>query len=234
MVSYLEETEILNFKHPEIRKVISKLDLSFKSREDKIHAIYDFVRDEIKFGYNKSDDVSASEVLSDGYGQCNTKTSLFMALSRALGLPCKAHFFKINKRVQKGIFPSHIYRRHVEGKITHSWPEVWLKDRWVVLEGIILDKDYLCQIKNRFNTKKRFEGYGVSVSDLSNLSTDWSGKDTYVQKESVTRDEGIFASPDDYYKKYGTNVNGLGGFLFKCIVRHLMDRKVINIRSGKW
>jgi hypothetical protein len=37
MVSYLEETEILNFKHPEIMKVISKLDISFKSREDNAY-----------------------------------------------------------------------------------------------------------------------------------------------------------------------------------------------------
>lgn len=234
MVSYLEETEILNFEHPEIRRVISKLDTSFKSREDKIHAIYDFVRDEIRFGYNKSDDVSASEVLLDGYGQCNTKTSLFMALSRALDIPCKAHFFKINKRVQKGIIPPHIYSRHVEEEITHSWPEVWLKDKWVALEGIILDKDYLRQVKNRFNVEKRFESYGVSVNDLSTLSTDWSGKETYVQKGSITRDEGIFASPDYYYKKYGRGVNGFREFLFKHIVRHLMNKRVRNIRNGKW
>ena len=157
-----------------------------------------------------------------------------MTLSRALDIPCKAHFFKINKRVQKGIIPPHIYSRHVEEEITHSWPEVWLKDKWVALEGIILDKDYLRQVKNRFNVEKRFESYGVSVNDLSTLSTDWSGKDTYVQKGSITRDEGIFASPDYYYKKYGRKVNGFTKFIFKYIVRHLMNRKVRNIRSGKW
>ena len=42
-------------------------------RNHKIREVYSFVRNEIKFGYNKGDDIIASEVLKDGYGQCNTK-----------------------------------------------------------------------------------------------------------------------------------------------------------------
>ncbi len=43
------------------------------SEYDRIGAAYDFVRNEILFGYNRTDAIPATEVLADGYGQCNTK-----------------------------------------------------------------------------------------------------------------------------------------------------------------
>ena len=38
---------------------------------------YNYVRDDVLFGYNIDDGISASKVLADGYGQCNTKGTLF-------------------------------------------------------------------------------------------------------------------------------------------------------------
>lgn len=54
------------------------------------------------FGYNISDDITAEQVLKDGYGQCNTKGTLFMALLRAVNVPCRIHAFTIDKALQKG------------------------------------------------------------------------------------------------------------------------------------
>lgn len=64
---------------------------------DRIRCIYDFVRDEILFGYNVNDEIPASRALRDSYGQCNTKGTLFMVLLRAVGIPC---IDKSYKRVQ--------------------------------------------------------------------------------------------------------------------------------------
>jgi transglutaminase-like putative cysteine protease len=234
MEQYLQPTPILDYNSKDIKELVEKHFSFIKNPEKKLEKIYYFVRDEIKFGFNESDNIPASRILKDGYGQCNTKTSLFMALVRTVEIPSRAHFFKINKRVQKGVFPSHIYNRHLKEEIIHSWPEVYLKDKWIALEGVILDKDYLRQIKNRFDTENQLEGYGVSVKDLSNLSTDWTGDDTYIQKESITKDEGIYASPDEYYEKYGANVSGLEKVFFKYVIRHLLNRKLRNTRNGKW
>ena len=65
---------------PQIQSLI--LARNWKQLDDfhKIKEIYDFVRNEIKFGYNVNDSVTATQVLKDGYGQCNTKGTLFMAL----------------------------------------------------------------------------------------------------------------------------------------------------------
>lgn len=58
---------------------------------ERIGAVYDFVRDRIAFDYNESDVLPASHVLSNGYGQCTTKTTLLMALLRACRIPCRFH-----------------------------------------------------------------------------------------------------------------------------------------------
>ena len=93
---------MLNYNSSEIQTLVAKR--SWRELDDfnKIQAIYNFVRDEILFGYNVSDSVVASRVLSDGYGQCNTKRTLLMALLRSVDIPCRVHGFTIDKRLQKG------------------------------------------------------------------------------------------------------------------------------------
>ncbi|MFT5529960.1 MAG: transglutaminase-like putative cysteine protease, partial [Alteromonadaceae bacterium] len=45
------------------------------------------------------DDISASDVLADGYGQCNTKGNLLMALLRGLGIQCRFQGFTIDQQL---------------------------------------------------------------------------------------------------------------------------------------
>ena len=76
---YLEMTKMLNFDVESIQSLIKNRKWIELDEYNKIAAIYDFVRNEILFGYNSSDLLSAEEVLKDGYGQCNTKATLLMA-----------------------------------------------------------------------------------------------------------------------------------------------------------
>lgn len=102
MMEYLKETHMLNYSHPTIQKLIHDKHWKEMNEFNRIQAIYNYVRNEILFGYNSDDYISASKVLSDGYGQCNTKGTLFMALLRACDIPCRIHGFTINKKLQKG------------------------------------------------------------------------------------------------------------------------------------
>ena len=79
---YLEETELLDYSCLDILKLIDSRGFDKLDDFNKIKEIYNFVRDEILFGYNVCDEMAASKILSDGYGQCNTKSILFMALLR--------------------------------------------------------------------------------------------------------------------------------------------------------
>ena len=88
---YLRETRMLDYSNSSIQELVKSR--GWKKIEDfeLIKSIYNFVRDEILFGYNIDDDIPASRVLSDGFGQCNTKGTLFMALLRACDIPCRVH-----------------------------------------------------------------------------------------------------------------------------------------------
>jgi transglutaminase-like putative cysteine protease len=100
---HLRATPLLDYYHSRIQELISERNWRSLSRKDAIGAIYKFVRDEIRFGYNETDALPASKVLQDGYGQCNTKSTLLMALLRAVGVPCVLHGATIGKHLQKGI-----------------------------------------------------------------------------------------------------------------------------------
>ena len=76
----LAATPILNFNHPSIAQLIEDRGWKALSQHDRIGAVYDFVRNEVAFGYNRADDIPAAEVLADGFGQCNTKGTLLCLL----------------------------------------------------------------------------------------------------------------------------------------------------------
>lgn len=101
----LTATPILDFGAAPIAQLIDGRGWRDLSDCDKIGTVYDFVRNEIAFGYNRADDIPASEVLSDGYGQCNTKGTLLMALLRGVGIKCRIHGFTIHKGLQRGVVP---------------------------------------------------------------------------------------------------------------------------------
>lgn len=73
MDRYLKETKMLDFNNINIQNLINERNWKKEDDFHKIQLIYNFIRDEILFGYNVDDNISASEVLKDGYGQCNTK-----------------------------------------------------------------------------------------------------------------------------------------------------------------
>lgn len=99
---YLEKTKMLNYDAESIQSLIKSRKWLELDEYNKIGAIYDFVRNEILFGYNNSDLLTAEEVLKDGYGQCNTKATLLMALLRGVGVPCRLHGSEVSKYFQRG------------------------------------------------------------------------------------------------------------------------------------
>lgn len=224
MLKYSEPTVMLNFRDEAIQQLVKQRGWSNLVYEDRIKEIYDFVRNEIKFGYNRTDDISASDVLRDGYGQCNTKSTLLMALLRAVGIPCRIHGFLIDKKMQKGALTGITYKL-APNKIVHAWTEVYFQDNWIVLEGVIIDDSYLKQVKNRLcSFNEGYIGYGISVKDKENINLCWTGKSVYIQSFSITDDLGIFDNPDDLFRKYNNKSGKIKQFMFNRI------RKKINKR----
>lgn len=232
MNRYLKETRLLDYNSCSIQELIEKQGWHHQSDKNKIKNIYNYVRDDIKFGYNLDDNIPSSQVLKDGYGQCNTKGILFMSLLRSVGIPCRFHGFTINKELQKGAITG-IWYRIAPKEIVHSWVEVLYNDKWFNLEGFILDVDYLSALqRNNSDCVGSFCGYGVATDNLLNPQIYWDENDTYIQKEGINRDFGLYDDPDAFFTTHQQDINFLKRFVYRYIMRHTMNRNVSTIRES--
>ena len=91
---YLKETRLLNYTDPMIQMLYEKLDLSYKSSEEKIGHFYEYVKCHIKTGNYGMKPKPASLVQKKGRGNNSDRTVLFMALLRTAGIPCRLHSIK--------------------------------------------------------------------------------------------------------------------------------------------
>lgn len=228
---HLAETALLDYGHASLRKLICDRGWRSLPVGRRIGAVYSFVRDEIPFGYNISDRISASQVLADGYGQCNTKTILLMALLRGVGIPCRVHGATIHKRLQKGVVNG-LWYRMAPKNIIHTWAEVLVDGRWVAMEGVILDSRYLDGLRALVSQNHgAFLGYAVGTDDLASPPVDWQGDDTAIQMTGVNSDLGSYDDPDAFYAEHGANLSGFKEWLYRHVVRQRMNGKVASIRG---
>jgi len=232
MEPYLKETPMLDYSATTVQALVKERQWAALPPFERVLQIYNFVRDEILFGYNVSDRLTASQVLADGYGQCNTKGTLLMALLRAVGIPCRVHGFTIDKVLQKGAMTGFVYRSAPKN-IFHSWVEVYDENIWYELEGFIIDRQYLTalQVKNS-SCDGPFCGYGVAVKSLKDPQIDWHGNNTYIQNEGINHDFGVYDCPDDLLKVHGQTLGPAKEFLYRHLGRHLMNHNVKKLRGA--
>lgn len=230
-LNYLAETAMLDFKSPVIHSLIEERGWHSLPVSERIGAAYDFVRNDIKFGYNVDDTRRASDVLKDGFGQCNTKATLLMALLRALDVPCRLHGFTIDKSLQRGVVPELFYWIAPQN-ILHSWVEVEFEGRWIDLEGFILDQQVLSALQKAFPGRSSLCAYGAGTDCLQSPDVEWREENTYIQKTGINNDLGVFDAPDDFYAVHQQDLTGLRGFLYRNLIRHWMNRRVAGMRRG--
>lgn len=230
MENYLKNTAMLNYQAPQIADLINVQKWNDLNEFDKIGVIYDYVQNKILLGYNKYDNLTATQVLADGIGQCNTKATLIMALLRAVGIPCRLHGTKVTKVLQCSLMPK-IMAKLAPSLIVHTWAEVYYNGEWLSLEGVITDKAFISGLQKMFPEHKgKFIGYAVAVKDFNNLQIDWKGENTTVQQQAVVQDLGVYDTPDEFYAEYKQEYSGLKKFIYENFGRKSMTRKVAKIR----
>ncbi len=230
---YLEKTEMLNYDAESIQTLIKSRKWLEMDDYHKIGEIYDFVRNEILFGYNSSDLLTAEEVLKDGYGQCNTKATLLMALLRGVEIPCRLHGSEVSKYFQRGA-TSWIISVLAPERIVHTWVEVLYKDKWIALEGVITDECYIEAVREKFkHINGHFAKYAVAVPDLESLNLNWCGKDTFVQNDAVVMDYGVYDNPDIFFEQHYQTWSILKNFAYVHYGRKVMTRNVAKMRNRK-
>jgi hypothetical protein len=229
---FLVATALLDFHEPASKGLIASRGWGRLGERERIGGAYDLVRDEIRFGYNASDDLCASVVPRQRLGQCNTKSTLLMALLRAIGVPRGLHGFMVESEMQYGAVPRWL-QLIAPAEIIHSWMEVHREGRWHRLEGFIPDRSSLASIQRTFPAVRGpFSGYAIATEDFRAPPVEWDGGDTYIQREAIIRDLGVFDSPDSFYAEHGTNLKGAKRLFFQLVARHVANLNVARLRRG--
>jgi transglutaminase-like putative cysteine protease len=90
MQEFLKETELVNFSHPEIKRVASELTKDVLTDIQTAKNCFIFVRDKIRHTGDFKDNITtlkASDVLKHRTGWCYAKSILLAALLRANNIP---------------------------------------------------------------------------------------------------------------------------------------------------
>lgn len=197
---YLKATHILNWHNKEIFGKSQSLLTFSLSPTEKLRQLYTFVAS-LPLGYNSNDSIQASKVLKDGYGQCNTKVILLMAFSRAANIPCRVHCYRITKDAQRNRIPDWLFQ-FAPSHTLFTWPEFFVKGTWKELQEIV-------HIEQRAWDSCPFDGAAWQLEPL--------------KREWIVRDDGVWPSQDDYFKKYHPTVHG-----WRAIGWHLVGRRALN------
>lgn len=101
-------------------------------RRDRIGAECKFMRNEIVLGYKRADDIVASEVVADGYSQCNANGTVLMALC------CRLRGFTIHKALQRGVVQG-LTCPTAPAEVVRSCTEAETDSGWINLAGFVFD-----------------------------------------------------------------------------------------------
>jgi len=173
-------------------------------------ALHNFVRDNIKFGFNKYfDNTPMDYLLKFGYGHCNPKTSLMVELFRAAGFEAHRHYVVIPKNILNGAIPANRYWM-IPAELSHSYTEVLVNGKWCSIDSYIVDTPLLGAGLARLSEENRVSGYGVRT-DSVNI---WDGQsDAFSQFDHslMIEDHGRIEDLDAYFhdKKYRHTMLGL-------------------------
>lgn len=169
-----------------------------ETSREKAVALFNFVRDTIKFGFTgRFDEASPEETLKSGLGHCNPQAGLFASLCNAVGVEAQVHFVQISNAVLFGVLGNMGPKQ-----LTHGYTEVRLAENpasWTRVDGYIVDLNLYEIASRQLAIQNRREGYGIHANGI----VDWDGKsDCFVQladeHSQVQKDFGSFVKPLDF------------------------------------
>lgn len=197
--AWLGATRHIDCNNASIQALAARLTRNLIDERAKALAIFAHVATKVRFGFAAGFwDMQASAVLSAGVGYCNTKSTLFIALLRAAGIPARQRFMDIDAAVLGGLIdPGTPF-------VDHSTTEVWLAGRWVETDAYIVDPPLLAAARRRLHASGGRFGHGAHHDGVAA----WDGdKPAYAQYNRLSgeplgsREWGLFADVGDFYAR---------------------------------
>ena len=143
--------------------------------------IFDWVRDEVKYGFDFWN-VKASETLRKMSGMCANKANLQIAMLRAAGIPAAYRTLRIRKEAIRTIANDELYRESAEA-IIHVYCCVLLNGEWISADATV--------------DRELYEAAYLMVPDWEYLR--WDGRsDLRISSSYIVEDLGLHSNIDAY------------------------------------
>ena len=193
---WLVNTPLLQFDHPKIRVLATRLTALQATSRLKALAIVKYIS-ALPFGaIADSTGTSAMAVLKAGMGDCHTKSTLLVALLRAIDIPARIRFVSLRPDFLRGIIDTG------DSPVEHGCAEVMLDGKWFGLDSYVIDTQLAVAAKSRLRQEGRRLGYGMHIDG----STSWNGSSHSFAQFSPSdiysqplRDWGVFDDPYQFY-----------------------------------
>jgi transglutaminase-like putative cysteine protease len=120
---YLEDTITIDWQAPAIMKLCSDLLSGQETAEERVGALFEYVRDEITHSIDAGAEIAtcnASQVLREGTGLCYAKSHLLAALLRVAGYPTGFCYARLATSDRPDRMSLHGFNA-VYWKLTESW-----------------------------------------------------------------------------------------------------------------
>jgi len=209
-----------------VKQMAHNLTARFKTPEDKVRAIFNYVRDGIEFAFlEKADFYTAEEIIQREKGQCNNKTIVFQALCEAAGIKSRMHFSSISKEIHRGLFKGLVFEVMPE-EISHSWMEVELSGKWFTIDSYINDLKFYNGGKAKLLSEGKKTGYSVSCAGGESSAELDFDNEAFVQMGAVKNDHGTYTDPNDYFKSpdYKNDVNPAKMLIYRKSLKEVNKR----------
>jgi hypothetical protein len=182
-----------------VQDVVREVTTGLANEHEKAVALHDFVRDRVKFGFNKLFDAGQPDyILSCRIGHCNPKTRLMVSLFQACGLEAYQHFVAIPKGILKdAIPPSRSWLLPPE--LSHSYVDVKVEGTWCAIDSYIVDTALLEAAQARLAKEGRSLGYAVR-SDSTNVWDGHSSAFSQFAQGMMVEDHGPVTDIEAYYR----------------------------------
>jgi len=135
----VQETFFCDFGHKEIQSRAEELRKGKNGQTELAKAVFDYVRDEILFGFDQYQ-VKASDTLQKGYGMCSNKALVMVAFLRYLRIPSRLSHIPIRRDFLKLLWGS--WYLTMAKKLNHVVAEVYLNEKWIAVDPTLDQKSY--------------------------------------------------------------------------------------------
>lgn len=231
---YLQPTALLDFDNIAIRHLLHQRGwANLESVYDRVEAVYQYVKDEVLYGYCPDFQIPASKVLKQGMGSNLDKTILLMALLRALGIPCRVQADVIDKVIHRGLLGWLAYKL-CPPDIYHTAIQMFYNGRWLTIEGYAVDRFYLGELQAMFpDYSGSFYGYGIAVLNFRNPPTRWEGGQTSIQVKAFVCELGLFDDPDTLFQAHPEIHKRSRTRLYQRVLRPRLNKRIAALRGNR-